>query len=160
MSFGKIQAAQFDLVRNSAFHAEQVKQFASKLSKGLNDLLNSDHPVEAWGTSSTLDDDGITLHIATPFGHARGVAVVQLSEGYIRARYIFEKVVASVSGDRVYRPVWAVRISGDGDVTAEDGALIYRAYSISPSERDNGVVTVALSAIYAIASDEGYYAAN
>ena len=157
MSFGKIQATQFDLARNAAYQAGQVKLFASKLSGGLNELLNSDHPVEAWGTSSTLDDDGTTLHITTPFGRARGVAVVHLSDGSIRARYVFEKLVASISGDPVYRPVWAVHISGDGQVSSEDRELIYRNQSISGSERANGVATVALSAIYAIASDEGYY---
>lgn len=160
MSFEKIQAMQFDLTRNAAFHAGQVKSFAAKLSKGINELLNDEHPVESWGTSCAVGDDGITLRINTPFGQARAVAIVQLSGGYIGLRYVFEKLVSSSSGAPVFRPVWAVRICGEGKVTSEDGELIYRAQSISSMERDNGVVTVALSAIYAVATDQGYYVAD
>ncbi|MGY2215706.1 hypothetical protein [Pseudomonas sp. SDO558_S425] len=160
MSFEKIQATQFDLTRNAAFHAGQVKSFAAKLSKGINDLLNSEHPVESWGTSCTIGDDGITLRISTPFGAARAVAVVQLSGGHIGLRYVFEKLVSSSAGGPIFRPVWAVHICGEGKVTSEDGELIYRVQSISGMERDNGVATVALSAIYAIATDHGYYVAD
>lgn len=157
MSFEKIPDALFDLTRNAAFHAKKVKSFAAKLSKGINDLLNSEYPVEEWGTSCSVDGDGITLRISTPFGQARAVAIVQLSDGYIGARYVFEKLVSSDSGSPVFRPVWAVRVCGEGKITSDDGELIYRSQSISAMERDNGVATVALSAIYAIATSQDYY---
>ena len=157
MSFKKIANSQYDLVRNAAFHARQLKSFAAKLSKGLNDLFNSEYPVEEWGTSCALGDDGITLRISSPFGEARAVAITQLIDGYIGARYVFEKLVSSSSGSPVFRPVWAIRINNEGKITSDDGELIYRSQSISGQERDEGVVTVALSAIYAVATDEGYY---
>ncbi|WKW34387.1 hypothetical protein KIH13_12475 [Pseudomonas viridiflava] len=157
MSFENIQAAQFDLTRSAAFHAEQVKAFAAKLSEAINELLNSEHPVESWGTSCSVGKNGITLGISTPFGEARAVAAVQLIGEYIGLRYIFEKLVSSSSGGPTFRPVWAVRITNDGKVVSEDGEVIYSIRSISRLERDNGVATVALSAIYAIARDQGYY---
>jgi len=160
MSFEKIPDSQFDLTRNAALHAGKVKSFAAKLSKGINDLLNSEYPVEEWGTSCAVGNDGITLRISSPFGEARAVAIVQLSDGYIGARYVFEKLVSSNSGSPVFRPVWAVRICGEGKITSDDGELIYRSQAISGMERDNGVATVALSAIYAIATDQGYYVAD
>jgi hypothetical protein len=160
MSFKKIPDAQFDLTRNAAFHAGLVKSFAAKLSKGISDLLNSDYPTEEWGTSCEVGDDGIKLRISTPFGEARAIAIVQLSDGYIRARYVFEKLVSSSSGGPIFLPVWAVRICGEGKVTSDNGDLIYRIQSISGMERDNGVATVALSAIYAIATDQGYYVSD
>ncbi|KWS07469.1 hypothetical protein AL064_18830 [Pseudomonas syringae pv. syringae] len=160
MSFEKIQDSQFDLTRNAAFHAGQVKSFAAKLSKGINELLNAEHPAEYWGTSCCVAGDGIVLHISTPFGQARAVAIVQLSGGNIGVRYVFEKLVSSSNGGPFFRPVWAVHISSDGKVSSEDGELIYHIQSISGLERDNGVATVALSAIYAIATDEGYFVAD
>lgn len=161
MSFELIQATQYNLTMSAAFHAGQVKASAAKLSKGIDEMLNSDDAIEGWGTSCTVGDDSITLHISTPFGEARAIALVQLVDGYIGVRYVFEKLVSSDVGRPVFRQVWAVRITGDGRVTSDDGAdVIYRTNAISGSERDNGVATVALSAIYAIASDQGYYVAD
>lgn len=160
MSFEQIQAAKFDLTRNAAFQTGQLKSFAAKLSAGIHNLLNGEHPVESWGTSCAVGVDGITLRISTPFGEARAVAIVQLSGGYIGLRYVFEKLVSSSSGGPVFRPVWAVHICGEGKVTSEDGELIYRIQSISGLERDKGVAIVALSAIYAVATDQGYYVAD
>lgn len=161
MSFEKIQATQFDLTRNAAFHAGQVKSFAASLSKGLKELLNSEVPTEQWGTSASLAHDGITLGISTPYGQARAVAAVYLSGGYIGLRYVFEKLVTASNGEAVFQPVWAVRISGEGKVVSDDGAdLIFSMRAISANERDNGVVTVALSALYAIGTDQGYYVPN
>lgn len=160
MSFEKIQAAQYDSTRSAAFEAGQVKSFAAKLSEAINDLLNSEHPVEFWGTSCSIGKNGITLRISTPFGEARAVAAVQLTGEHIGLRYIFEKLVSASSGDPLFRPVWAVRITDDGKVVSEDGEVIYSIRAISRLERENGVTTVALSAIYAIATDPGYYVAD
>ena len=160
MSFKKIASSQYDLARNAALHNRQLKTFAAKLSKGINDLLNSDYPVEQWGTSCALSDDGITLRISSPFGEARAAAIIQLNDGYIGARYVFEKLVSSSSGSPVFRPVWAVRINNDGMIKSEDGELIYRSQTFSGTERENGVATIALSAIYAVAAHDGYYIAD
>lgn len=160
MSFNKIPDAQFDLTRNAAYQAGRVKSRAAGLSSAINELLNSEYPTEEWGTSCSVGADGITLRISTPFGEARAVAVIQLVDGYIGVRYVFEKLVASNSGAPFYQPVWAVRLNGDGHVTSDDGELLYRTQAISGTERDNGVVTVALSAIYAIATNEGYYVSD
>jgi len=161
MSFRLIQANQYSLIMSAAFHAGQVKSFAAKLSKGVNEMLNSDDATDAWGTSCAIGADGITLSISTPFGQARAIVVIQLIDGHISARYVFEKVVSLDSGEPAFRQVWAVRITGDGKVTSDDGAeVIYRVHSISGQERGNGVITVALSAVYAIATDQGYYVAD
>jgi hypothetical protein len=161
MSFELIQATQYNLTMSAAFHAGQVKSFAAKLSKGIEEMLNADDAADEWGTSCEVGDDGITLRISTPFGEARAIAVIQLIDGYIGARYIIEKVVASESGEPTFRQVWAVRITGDGKVTSDDGAnVIYRANAISGQERYNGATAVALSAVYAIATDQGYYVAK
>ncbi|MBC3345427.1 hypothetical protein HU811_02105 [Pseudomonas sp. SWRI196] len=161
MSFEAIQTTQFDLTRNAAFHAGQMKSFAASLSKSLNELLNSEVPTEQWGTSAAIGSDGITLRVSTPFGEARAVSVVYLSGGYIGLRYVFEKLVTAAGGEAIFQPVWAVRISGEGKVVSDDGAdPIFSMRAISANERDNGVVTVALSALYAIATDQGYYVAD
>ncbi|MGN8346350.1 hypothetical protein ACLEJQ_22375 [Pseudomonas sp. SMV71] len=160
MSFNKIPDAQFDLTRNAAYQAGRVKSHAVRLSKAINELLNSEYPAEEWGTSCLVGADGITLRIRTPFGDARAVTAIQLINGYVGARYVFEKLIASNSGTPFYQPVWAIRIDGEGQVTSDDGELLYRLQAFSGTEREHGVVTVTLSAIYAIATNDGYYVSD
>lgn len=159
MAFGKITDNQFNAVRGAKDDAEIVKRYATRLSKGLNDLLNDDYPVETWGTAFSLREDGLGADLSTPFGEGRACVVVCVGAGEVQARYIFEKKCNSDGSRPAYHPVWAVRITKGGHVMTDDGSeLLFDMNVFSQAARSNGVVAVALSALYAIAEHEHYWA--
>jgi hypothetical protein len=160
MSFAKILDSEFDQIRYARSQAEGVTKNAARLSVILGEQLAESYPKNTWGVSFIPSEDGLSASIDTPFGKARAVVSVGLNKGEVKARYIFEKLVTNDAGAQVYRPVWAVRISQEGFVFDDDGDLrILSLQELSPLKLSNGVTTIALSFLYAIAADLGYSAA-
>lgn len=54
MRFEKVLTNEFDKVRDAKAGAERVIRYAERLTKVLDKLLNSEYPVEAWGTSLVM----------------------------------------------------------------------------------------------------------
>lgn len=158
MRFEKVPTNEFDKVRDAKAGAERVIRYAERLTKVLEKLLNSEFPVEAWGTSLVMREDGRSALIDSPYGQIRAVTVPMLGRSGAEARFVFEKLTASEQGTRMYVPVWAVRINSNGAVVTDDGAEeIFSLHAMSENERDRGAVTIALSALYAAATHEGYW---
>lgn len=161
MRFSKIEEGEFDKVRYASSEATAVRKHAAELSKVLGEHLSEPYPQDTWGISFTPSEDGLSAAIDTPFGSARAVVAVGLIEGSIQARYIFEKLVTKDTGVPLYRVVWAVLVRQDGLVLTDDGeSRILSLHDHSPLKRGNGITTIALSLIYAIANDPGYAVAD
>lgn len=158
MAYGKISDKEFDVIRDASGHSNTVVRYASKLTGWLSSLLNGDYPAEAWGTAFVPQDDGLQAQLTSPFGEARVIVVLGLGSDGVQARYIFEKKCRSETGDPVYLRVWAVRITTSGIVKTDDEKnVIVDMNAFSRSERDNGAVAIALSALYAIAKCDSYW---
>lgn len=157
MEYERIPDKKFDLVRNCKEQADRMTRNASRLTAALSNLLNDEYPVEAWGTSLAVNDDGLGAELKSPFGEARIVVSIGLGSEGVQARYTFEKKFADEHGHPAYTPVWAVRITSRALVKpyASDEVLLdLNAYS--QNERETGMVEIALSALYAIADCEKY----
>lgn len=158
MPYGKIADKEFDLIREGKEHSERAENKAKKLTAWLEELLNSEYPIEAWGTKFTPRQGGLHADLETPFGSGRVVTVLSLGEGGVQARYVFEKKFTNERDEPAFTPVWAVRVSPGGIVKTDDGEhTIMDMNAISKHQRDNGVVEIALSAIYAIAKCDAYW---
>ncbi|MEX5602049.1 hypothetical protein [Pseudomonas syringae] len=157
MIFSQILESEFDQVRYANSEAAGVRKYADQFNAMLSEYLEESYPQDTWGLKLTLSKDGLGADIDSPFGKARAVIAVRLAEGKIQARYIFEKLVIIDNGAAIYRPVWAVLVSQDGQVLSDDREVqILSLHDRSPQKQKNGLTTIALSALYAIAKDPGY----
>lgn len=157
MQFGNIDPEQFDEVRDANAKVAIVRGHAKRLTKIMGELLNSDFPVENWGTSFEIGSDGLGGRLASPFGDLRIVVVSSLGAQGVQARYVFEKRVADERGESGHVAVWAVRINSNGSVVTDDEAEeLFTLQALSLHERQNGAGRLALSAIYAAAVSGRY----
>ena len=157
MEYERILDKEFDLVRDCKDQADRMRRAASRLTAALADLLNSEYPVEAWGTTFTPDEDGIGAEFKSPFGEARVVVSIGLGSEGVQARYSFEKKFTDEHDKPSFTPVWAVRVTARALVRPYKGdEVLLDLNAHSENERDRGAIEIALSALYAIANCEKY----
>lgn len=162
MFFTKVDEKDYGKVRAAKWQADRLHGYAKKLTAQMASLFALSHIEEEWGTSFAVEGDGMSALLKTPFGKARIVVVIGCAEfTSIGATYIFEKLVSTKAGRPMYKAVWAVRIDDSGIVwTLDTAAQLFKINAISKSEIENGVAEIALSAIYSIANDPGYFFAS
>lgn len=162
MFFQRIDAKDYDKVRAAQWNAERLNHWAKKLTAQLSELFEQIHIKEHWGTSFLVDADGPNASLQTPFGWARVTVVIGCATTTnIAATYIFEKLVSSEAGLPLYKAVWAVGIDDGGSVSGlEGGGEMFNLSTMSRHQLENGVVEIALSAIYCIAKEPGYFVSS
>lgn len=160
MSYGKIADKDYDLIRNCKEQSARMVSRASRLTQWIGELLNSEYPVEEWGTKFTPREGGLQADLESPFGQARVVTVMSVGVDGAQARYVFEKKYTNERGEAAFKPVWAVRIFSGGLVKTDDGEhTLLDMNAMSKHQRDNGVVEIALSALHEIAKSDFYWIA-
>lgn len=159
MLFTSVDAKDFEKVRASQWQVERLHGYAKELTAHMAGLFELSHIKQDWGTSFSIEGEGPGALLETPFGSARVVVVIGCAGSTdIGATYIFEKVVSAEDGRSMYKAVWAVRIDEHGAISTHDGKeQLFGINAISKYEIEKGVVVVALSAIYSIANDPGYF---
>ncbi|MGY2199041.1 hypothetical protein [Pseudomonas gingeri] len=107
---------QMDGARNQC---ETIHAYCGYLLGGLHKFFTHEHAQANYGVVFTVNEY-LSCGVKTPYGVARGRLALQLVDGEMVGRYVFEKSVVSKEGLDVWVPIWAIRIGRNGNVWLGD----------------------------------------
>lgn len=150
MVFQHIELPKQRLIENTASDCGIIQANSRYLLAELSKFFAHDHVRVAYDVTFNASDD-LTSTISTPFGEARGRLTIQLVDEVVAGRYVIEKSVVSEEGKGIWVPIWALRISRDGDVLLGDEGDISIEVA-NPRPYNNAISAAAKSLLYCIAT--------
>lgn len=137
------------LIDGSSSDCENIRSYCRHLLDGLEKFFASNSAKVNLGASFKFEDD-LLCALATPYGNARGRLTIQLVNGVMEGRYVFEKSVVSTEGKDVWSPIWAIRIGRYANVwLGDEGELEIEV--MNPGPHNNSFSATAKSLLYRIA---------
>lgn len=138
------------LIEGTRYDCESIKVYCGYLLAELTKFFALNHAQANFGVSFTATDDLVSA-VSTPYGEARGRLTIQLVEGVVEGRYVFEKSVVSDEGQDIWRPIWAIRIGRYGNVLlGDEGVIEIDVTNVGP--HSNAISAPAKSLLYSIAN--------
>ncbi|POA50304.1 hypothetical protein C1893_01770 [Pseudomonas sp. MPR-ANC1] len=150
MIFQHVDLAKQRLIESTSDDCGTVQAYCGYLLTELSKFFALSHIQAKYGVVLTADDNLVST-ISTPYGVARGRLTIQLVDGVVAGRYVFEKSVVSGEGAEIWVPVWAIRISRLGNVLlGDEGDIEIDVSNVGP--HSNAISAPAKSLLYSIAS--------
>lgn len=151
MVFQHVELQHQNQVDAAASNIETIRGYCGYLLAGLSKFFAFPHNVNKYGVVFTSDESNLTSRISSPYGEARGRLVIQIVDGTVGGRYVFEKGVVSSMGEDIWGPIWAIRILSNGRVLLGDEGNIEIEVA-DPGHFSNAISAPAKSLLYCIAS--------
>ncbi|MEB0106142.1 hypothetical protein [Pseudomonas sp. MH9.3] len=148
MSFKPIDRVLLGVVDGTVSSARVIKIYCGHFLEGLQTFYSHQHIQQAWDVGFSFDEQ-LRSKVDTPYGNARGALSLQIVDGTITGRYVFEKRIASEDGSEIWRQVWAVRITSQGNVLLGDEGDVIVAVE-STHAMSNAFDQAARSLLYSI----------
>lgn len=125
-----------------------LKIFCKQLLDGLKKSFDTPGARSKFGVEF-LFEENLESQIQTPLGNARGSLDVMIIGEDIVGRYVFEKSVVTELGQKVWSPVWALKIDKYGTILlGDEGIVKIEAQGIIP--HGTAITAVARSLLYRI----------
>lgn len=151
MIFQHVELEHQNQVDSAASSVETIRGYCGYLLIGLSKFFALEHNRVKYGVIYNVDEANLTSSITTPYGKARGRLAIQLVDGVVGGRYVFEKIIVSSEGEDIWTPIWAIRILRNGNVLLGDaGEVEVEVANTGPFS--NSISAPAKSLLYRIAS--------
>ncbi|KAB5626271.1 hypothetical protein F7234_03805 [Pseudomonas putida] len=151
MIFQHVELEYQNQVDSAASNIETIRGYCGYLLVGLSKFFALEHNQVKYRVGYSSDEDDLTSSISSPYGQARGRLVVQIVDGTVFGRYVFEKSVVSGEGGEIWTPIWAIRILRNGNVLlGDEGDIEIDVANTGPFS--NAFSAPAKSLLYRIAS--------
>jgi len=151
MVFQHVELQHQNQVDAAASNIETIRGYCGYLLTGFSKFFALPHNVNKYGVVFTSDESNLASRISSPYGEARGRLVIQIVDGTVGGRYVFEKGVVSSEGGDIWVPIWAIRILRNGNVLLGDEGNIEIEVA-DPGHFSNAISAPAKSLLYCIAS--------
>lgn len=115
MSFKPLDQETLRIIDGTVNSSSVIKLYCGHFLKGLQKFYSHQHVQLSWDVGFSFDEK-FRCNVETPYGNARGALSIQIVDGSITGRYIFEKRIVSESGDDEWSQIFVVRITGQGNV--------------------------------------------
>lgn len=119
MSFQHVNLNDQQQMDGTRHQCETIQTYCGYLLGGLHNFFAHEHAQANYGVIFTAHEH-LFCTVTTPYGVARGRLAIQLVDGGMVGRYVFEKSVVSKEGLDVWLPIWAIRIGRNGNVWLGD----------------------------------------
>ncbi|AIC20587.1 hypothetical protein EY04_17235 [Pseudomonas chlororaphis] len=149
MIFQHVESRDQNLVDSTKTYTDTIRGYCGYLLEGLSKFFALDHNRVKYDVVFSSDDQLLSV-ISTPFGKARGRLAVQIVDGDVAGRYVFEKSVVSSEGKEIWIAIWAIRILRNGNVLLGDEGNIEIEVA-NPGPYSNAISAPAKSLLYRIA---------
>lgn len=151
MVFQHVELQNQNQIDSSATSIETIRGYCGYLLAGLSKFFAFPHNANKYGVVYTADETSLSSNITTPYGNARGQLAIQIVDGVLGGRYVFEKMVVGNEGQDIWKPIWAIRILRNGNVLLGDEGNIEIEVA-DPGHYSNAISAPAKSLLYCIAS--------
>lgn len=151
MVFQHVELQYQNQVDSAGASVETIRGYCGYLLTGLSKFFSLEHNRLKYDVVYTVDEANLASSITTPYGNARGRLAIQLVDGVVGGRYVFEKSVVSSEGEDIWTPIWAIRIHRNGNVLlGDEGEIEVEVANTGPFS--NSISAPAKSLLYRIAS--------
>jgi hypothetical protein len=149
MGFQHIDLNSQQLMNSARSDCESIRNFCAHLLGALDKFFAQNQAQVHFGATFKREGD-LLCSLETLYGKARGRLTIQLVEGVMAGRYVFEKSVVSADGQDAWIPVWAIRIGRNGNVwLGDEGEKEIDVVNLGPQNLSIGVA--ARSLLYCVA---------
>lgn len=150
MSFQHVDLSDQRLIDSARSDCENIRNYCAHLLDGLAKYFATNSAKVNLGVGFTFEDD-LVCALETPYGKARGRLTIQLVNGVMEGRYVFEKSVVSAEGKDIWSPIWAIRIGRYANVwLGDEGEMEIEVMNLGP--HNNSISATAKSLLYRIAT--------
>ncbi|MGN8120353.1 hypothetical protein ACTJK9_01175 [Pseudomonas sp. 22082] len=151
MIFQHVELQNQNQVDHKAESIETIRGYCGYLLTGLSKFFALPHNTSNYDVVFVVDETNLVSNINSPYGKARGRLAIQIVDGVVGGRYVFEKNVLSSDGQEIWTPIWAIRILRNGNVLLGDEGNIEIEVA-NPGPFSNAISAPAKSLLYWIAS--------
>lgn len=149
MIFQHVDLSDQRLIDGARNDCENVRNYCGHLLGALEKFFASNSAQVNLGVTFRLEGDLLCV-LDTLYGKARGRLTVQLVNGVMEGRYVFEKKVVSSEGQDIWVPIWAIRIGRYANVwPGDEGEIEIDVLNLGP--HNNSISATAKSLLYRIA---------
>lgn len=137
------------LVESARYDCEKIRNYCDHLLGALDKFFAQNSAQVNFGSTFSHNGD-LICSLETPYGKARGRLTIQLVDGVMEGRYVFEKSVVSVEGQDIWSPIWAIRIGRYANVwLGDEGEVEIDVMNLG--SHNNSISATAKSLLYRIA---------
>lgn len=149
MGFQHVDSSKQRLIDGARHDCENIRNYCGHLLGALEKFFAQNSAQANLGATFKLAGD-LVCSLETLYGEARGRLTIQLVNGVMEGRYVFEKSVVSAEGIDIWLPIWAIRIGRHANVwLGDEGEIEIDVMNLGP--HNNSISSTAKSLLYCIA---------